>query len=309
MIPYKYMRRICTYVLLVCLGITVQLQAATITDFIVPRDFRFTKEMKLGKSTNPDVYYLQNLLNMSTSTRIAETGPGSNSSLTSYYGAKTKDAVARFQKKFAVDIAYERSLATSTSMSATTNPSTIDVFTRAVLNKLLTVYTDDRDLYVKNTTGVLPAGSVIKEGVQSNTVYENASSSFTYSKQGQIQKELDSEVFAATVVSSGSAIAGAAAAAAVVRPLNFGGQTTVMVPCTCSGNILLYVKDVRGPVLPLIYQTGVTMLYKWYQPRSGVNALGQYVPGGVCLVYAVTGCVAGGVPVGTMIQLGTSMSI
>jgi hypothetical protein len=96
---------------------------------------------------------------------------------------------------------------------------------------------------------------------------------------------------------------------AVVKPIAFGGQITAMTVCTCSGNLLLYVKDVRGPVFPLIYQPGATMLYKWYQPRSGVWGLGQFVGGGVCLVYAGTSCVTGGTPVGTMIQLGTSMTI
>ena len=82
-----------------------------------------------------------------------------------------------------------------------------------------------------------------------------------------------------------------------------------MTPCACSGNILLYVQDVRGWVSPLMYQPGATILYRWYQPRAGVWGLGNYVGGGVCLVYAVTGCVTGGTPIGTMIQLGTSMYI
>ena len=90
--------------------------------------------------------------------------------------------------------------------------------------------------------------------------------------------------------------------------LAFGGAIVGMVPCTCSGNILLYVLDARKVMLPLVYQPGVTFLYKWYQPRAGVWGLGNFVPGGVCLVNTKTGCVPK-IAVGTMIQLGTSMGI
>ena len=95
--------------------------------------------------------------------------------------------------------------------------------------------------------------------------------------------------------------------AAVFKPLNFGGRIVFMTPCTCSGNVLLYIQDVRGWVSPLVYQPGVTILHKWYQPRVGVWGLGNFVAGGVCLVYSGTACVTGGVPVGTMTQLGTSL--
>ncbi|MES2623218.1 MAG: hypothetical protein V4576_02300 [Patescibacteria group bacterium] len=89
----------------------------------------------------------------------------------------------------------------------------------------------------------------------------------------------------------------------------FGGQITSMTICPCSLNILLYVQDVRGYTLPLMYQPGVTLLYSWYRPTSGVWGLGNYVTGGTCLVYSGYTCTPGGYPVGTMSQLGTSMSI
>ena len=89
---------------------------------------------------------------------------------------------------------------------------------------------------------------------------------------------------------------------------NFGGQIVGMLPCACSANWILYVRDVRYQMLPLIYQPGITFLYKMYQPRPAVNSLGSFVPGGVCLIYVGTGCSP--VPVvGTMLQLGTSLSI
>jgi len=100
---------------------------------------------------------------------------------------------------------------------------------------------------------------------------------------------------------------GGSGSATAIQP--FGGVSTSMVTCTCSSNLLLYVKDPRGYVLPLIYQPGVTILYKMYNPTVGVNLLGKYTSGGQCLIYVGTGCSSGGTPVGTMVQVGTSLTI
>ncbi len=104
----------------------------------------------------------------------------------------------------------------------------------------------------------------------------------------------------------GGSMSGVGAGTSAIQP--FGGMSTSMVMCTCSANILLYIKDARGLILPLMYQPGVTMLYKMDRPTSGVNVLGQYTSGGQCLIYSGTSCSSGGSPVGTMIQLGTSLS-
>jgi hypothetical protein len=90
---------------------------------------------------------------------------------------------------------------------------------------------------------------------------------------------------------------------------NFGGQIVYMIPCVCSLNLLLYVRDVRYGILPLVYQPGLTFLYKMYQPRPSVNSLGSYTPGtGVCLVYSGNSCES--IPaLGLMLRLGTSLSI
>lgn len=333
---------------------------------------------------------------MSTSTRVAETGTGSNKGLTVFYGEKTKDAVGRFQAIYATDIAYEKSLAASSSLASSTMASstvisstTVDVFTRAVLNKLIIIYSDDRDLYIKSLTGNLPTESAAVEEApaeeaeeapaeesakqtttntsnsnnnsnsSSNSskpegqIYKNQKTIFTYSPQGQLLKAIGGnalvdKVFSYTPagqigkltgadggssgnagkaagigagafgISSllggggaavGGAAAGGAAASSAAKPLPFGGVSTAMVTCTCSGNLLLYVKDARGPVLPLIYQPGATVLYSYYKPTPAVNMLGQYVPGGVCTIYVGTACSTGGTPIGTMIQLGTSLEI
>ncbi len=92
-------------------------------------------------------------------------------------------------------------------------------------------------------------------------------------------------------------------------PTNFGGQIVGIFPCTCSGNMILYVRDVRFQILTLIYQPGGTILYKMYQPRPVVNSLGNYTPGlGTCWFYSGDSCKF--VPtLGMILRLGTSLSI
>lgn len=90
---------------------------------------------------------------------------------------------------------------------------------------------------------------------------------------------------------------------------NFGGQITGMYYCNCSFNWILYVRDVRYQIMPLVYQPGVTFLYKMYQPRPSVNSLGDYIPGaGICLTYSGNSCYST-YSVGMMFRLGTSLAI
>jgi hypothetical protein len=81
---------------------------------------------------------------------------------------------------------------------------------------------------------------------------------------------------------------------------NFGGVIMYARPCENGRNLILYVLDKRGFVLPLTYQPGFSVLYKMYQPRPAVNAIGSFVPGDVCNGFSA---------VGTILQLGTSLSI
>jgi len=352
--------------------------SASITDLYVPDTFRFTKDLRVNTSVPPDVAYLQNILNLSTSTRVAATGIGSNTNLSSYYGSKTQDAVGRFQKIFAVDIEYERSVSTSSATSTTViSSSTVDIFTRAVLNKLIVIYTGDRQRYYEDRRNGVYASTTeesfyTEEGTEippptqtssSNTgsgsgntggssnsssgglgqkphelIYKGKQLMFKYSPQGMILRAIGGDALVNSVFShtpagkvgqltgsggSGSGAGGIAAAlgigagaaalggagSAATGLMNFGGRSTAMTTCTCSSNLLIYVQDVRGMNLPLIYQPGVTMLYQMYQPRSGVNMLGSYITGGQCLIYSGTTCTTGGTPVGTMTKLGTSLAI
>ncbi len=415
MISYNlYMHKILRYSATILVILTVLLtfprssSAIKISDYKVPSSFSFKRDLRFGTSTSPDVMWLQNVLNMSTTTQVATTGPGSNLALTNYFGTSTQIALDKFQKKYAVDIAYEVEVGTSSITYGTTtaspyvatttatygsstfvvSSSTVDMYTRAVLNKVLIIYNDARAQYsqyteeqlqrmaaaietaeavaeadmaaeteeVEQVVGAVEAiqaaqkktadkqnkdngdGSFLSQ-IPSLTdkpheaIYKTKKLMFKYSPQGQLLKliggqELVNQVFGYTPAGTvgkltgqgGSGAAGAGAIAGGIAGAagggraitgtglqNFGGMTTAMVNCTCSFNILLYVQDVRGATLPLIYQPGATILYSYFRPTSGVKVLGQYVTGGQCLIYAGTTCTTGGSPIGTMVQLGTSL--
>jgi hypothetical protein len=226
--------------------------------------------------------------------------------LTPYYGDKTESAIGRFQKIFKTDIEYEKSISTTPgAMSYKLNPKIVDQYTRAMMNKLVLVYQDQLDQYNGAASSILTGSTTIKTGANDNKEKDSPEKTiFKYSPQGLLLKIIGGNSLVDKVYSftpSGQLGGGTAAA---ITP--FGGFVTSMTTCTCSFNLLLYVKDPRGPVLPLMYQPGVTVLYKMYTPTVGVNVLGQYTSGGSCLVYVGSGCSSGGTPIGTMIQLGTS---
>ncbi len=318
----------------------VSAQAATITDFIVPRGFTFNRNLSKGTTVSPDVYYLQNILNISTSTRVSEKDIGSNGKLTSYFGDKTESALGRFQKTFYKDIEFEKAISTTTgSNQYVVNPQVVDPYTRIVLNKLVAIYNDQLDTYkkVRIATSTLPFSSTTKfktDESKTNEKFDPKKGGFQYSPQGLLLmllggQELVDKIYSYTPVAmaegggssgggggsgGGAGLAalggiggagGGSSAQSASGVFNFGGKTTSMVQCACSLNILLYILDVRGTTIPLMYQPGATVLYKMYSPTSGVNVIGQYVSGGVCLLPG-TPCTTGGSPMGTMIQLGTS---
>lgn len=88
--------------------------------------------------------------------------------------------------------------------------------------------------------------------------------------------------------------------------LPFGGLITISKPCACSGGYLL---TVVGPVTKgtFVVQLGksIPFLYgSFYKP--GAFILGNYIPGGVCLVPGDP-CVSLPVTGGTITIFGTSL--
>jgi len=109
-------------------------------------------------------------------------------------------------------------------------------------------------------------------------------------------------------VAGGAALSGAGGGTSATGIQNFGGRITSTYTCTCSANTLVYIQDVRGQSLQLMYQPGASILYMNYNISAGVNVLGDYTSGGQCLVYAGESCTTEGSPQGTIRQIGTSMT-
>lgn len=65
----------------------------------------FSRNLRQG-DRGEDVQNLQKVLNQSPETRIAEEGPGARGEETTYFGGLTKDAVMRFQEKYAAEILF-----------------------------------------------------------------------------------------------------------------------------------------------------------------------------------------------------------
>lgn len=90
--------------------------------------------------------------------------------------------------------------------------------------------------------------------------------------------------------------------------LSFGGRVSRVTYCTCSASLMLDINDVRGQMISLIYQPGVSILYANYNVYgTGQNVLGNYSSGGSCLVYHGEDCSSEGSPQGMISQIGTSV--
>lgn len=84
--------------------------------------YTFTKTMRIG-DVNEDVFQLQKFLNTRKETQISETGAGSPSNETNYFGEKTKQGVIKLQNLFASKILFPNGLSFGTGF---VGPSTIN---------------------------------------------------------------------------------------------------------------------------------------------------------------------------------------
>ncbi len=116
-----------TILLLSSFFIATGVSGASVSD--IPSSFTFTKTLAPNKSYDPDVKYLQLVLNSNSQTIVSLTGPGSNDMPTSFYGNKTKDAVNRFQMLYKDEILTPAGLTTPTGI--------VGANTRAKLNSIL----------------------------------------------------------------------------------------------------------------------------------------------------------------------------
>ncbi len=122
-------RKIVLTLLSTSLVFPLLVNAATFGLNDIPSDFKFNRTLKQGDTVVPDVSYLQFILNQSVSTQVADTGGGSLTSLTNFFGSKTQSAVTRFQEKYRDEILTPANI---------TNPTGIvGENTRRKLNQIL----------------------------------------------------------------------------------------------------------------------------------------------------------------------------
>lgn len=71
----------------------------------------------------------------------------------------------------------------------------------------------------------------------------------------------------------------------------YDGERLFTLTCTCSANLLEYILDYRTMTVDmLVYQPGVSMLYRELNPY-GLYLLGSYVPGaGACMIQTGSSC-------------------
>lgn len=98
--------------------------------FITLANAELVRSLKLG-STGADVRELQVLLNKDPDTAVATSGVGSPGNESQYFGSLTKDAVLRFQTKYASEVLYPIGLSFATGF--------VGSQTRAKLNKLFSL--------------------------------------------------------------------------------------------------------------------------------------------------------------------------
>ncbi len=86
-------------------GLALQSKEAVVSFPRIPPHFRFHRQMGIG-AKGIDVMYMQIIFNSDPQTKVAVTGPGSFGQESSTFGPLTRNALNRFQAKYATEILH-----------------------------------------------------------------------------------------------------------------------------------------------------------------------------------------------------------
>ena len=115
---------------------------------------KFSRNLRVGMS-GEDVLFLQRILNMEQSTQISVSGVGSPGSETSYFGAKTKIAVIKFQELYKNDVLSPAGLMSGNGF--------VGSYSRAKLHRLCLASLATTNAHVIiNSTSTLPVAVLPK---------------------------------------------------------------------------------------------------------------------------------------------------
>lgn len=275
--------------------------------------YTFAANLRLG-DTGPDVLALQQILNSSPDTAIASSGPGSPGQETNYFGAKTFDAVNRFQTKYFNEVLAPSGLIRPTGF--------VGVSTRAQLEKLSSQNKNEPVVssVLESSSGTQLSSAAlppmptrielylaeVKNGLQERGESEDtiafveaeirkiapnaeAYLSEFYKQEQELYKKKQAGAdapalafFKRTLSTIASLFTPATAHAALGLP--FGGYVaTVMPVCTCTpavSQIFILLPNPNALVsnMNLDYVLG-TQAFSWHNlPLPGVATLGLYEP-------------------------------
>jgi hypothetical protein len=155
--------------------------------------FYFSADLSYG-SSSPDVTELQKALNQDQRTRVSDTGLGSPGFETSFFGAKTKEAVMRFQELYRTEVLTPGGFASPTGY--------VGARTRAKLNNILMPVPNEYQLPIpsisneQNTSVKLEIASVSPINFNDGDKIEIAGNGFEFQNRISFDFSPDEEIVA-----------------------------------------------------------------------------------------------------------------